>query len=88
MNTVYDRLAMLITGGFGIPEREISPQVTFGDLELDSIALVELALAVEEEFGVKIPDGELSDTDDLARAAHLIAAGLGGDVSVPSGTKP
>jgi acyl carrier protein len=72
MNTVYPRLAELIAASFGIPEREINPDVTFEDLELDSLALVELVLTVEQEFGVTIGDDALKSQDTLAHAAELI----------------
>jgi acyl carrier protein len=72
MNTVYSRLVEMIITGFGIPEQQISPDATFDDLEFDSLALVELALTVQEEFGVTIEDGALVSSDTLARAAELI----------------
>jgi acyl carrier protein len=77
MTTVYTRIAALIATTFGVPPQEITPEATFADLELDSIALVELVLVVEQEFGIKLPDDELSDKDDVGRAAELIAVTLG-----------
>ncbi len=76
MDPTFTRFAALLTERFGVPEREISPEATFADLELDSIALVELAMAVEDEFGVKLAEDELTDEDDLARAVTLISASL------------
>jgi acyl carrier protein len=79
MSTVYTRLAALLADGFGVPEKDIAPEATFADLELDSISLVELALRVEEEFGVKIPEEELSGQDDIAQAVRLITRAAGGE---------
>jgi acyl carrier protein len=79
MNTVFTRFAALISDGFGVPAAEIVPEATFTDLELDSIALAELIMAVEEEFGIKLPEGELTDTDDLAKAVQLIAVTMDSD---------
>lgn len=72
MGTVYPRLASMIASSFGIPEHQITPDTTFEDLEFDSLALVELALTVEQEFGVKIEEDALNGQDTLARAAELI----------------
>jgi acyl carrier protein len=72
MNSIYPRLATLIASTFGIPEQQISPDATFEDLEFDSLALVELALTVQQEFGVEIKDDAITSQDTLARAAELI----------------
>lgn len=85
MDPVYIRFAALIADGFGVPAAEIAPEATFNDLELDSIALVELIMAVEEEFGIKLPDGKLSDTDSLAKAVGLITVILKADGAAVGG---
>jgi|HubBroStandDraft_5_1064220.scaffolds.fasta_scaffold1573651_1 acyl carrier protein len=72
MDSIYPRLATLIASTFGIPEQQISPDATFEDLEFDSLALVELALTVQQEFGVEIKDDAITSQDTLARAAELI----------------
>lgn len=80
MNPTFARFARLLTERFGVPEGEIVAEATFADLELDSIALVELVMAVEDEFGVRLPEDELTDTDDLARAVELISAHADGAI--------
>lgn len=88
MNTIFTRFSALLAERFGVPAGEIVPEATFADLELDSIALVELGMAVEDEFGVKIAEGELTDEDDLARAVHLIAASTSSDGAAAVGGNP
>jgi acyl carrier protein len=72
MDTVYPRLVSLITSSFGIHEEQITPDTTFEDLEFDSLDLVELAVIVQQEFGLKIEEDALDATDTLTRAAELI----------------
>lgn len=72
MDTVYPRLVSLVATSFGIPEDQITPDTTFEDLEFDSLALVELAVSVQQEFGVEIEEDALDAKDTLARAAELI----------------
>ena len=69
--TVYDKVKELLVDKFGVPADEVTPEATFEDLDLDSLDLVEFALAAEEEMGVRISDEEaeklatVQDTVDL-----------------------
>ncbi|HET6357788.1 acyl carrier protein [Streptomyces sp.] len=72
MSDVYDRLIKLLAEGFGLEPAEVSPEDTLGHLELDSLALVELTVAVEEEFGVALSDDDVSQKSTLNQAAQVI----------------
>jgi acyl carrier protein len=74
MSTIYDRLSELLITKFGVGADEISPDATFNELELDSLALVEIAMAVQEEFGADIDDSELSPKHTMADAVELLTA--------------
>jgi acyl carrier protein len=57
--TVYARLKRLIIEQLGVDEEEVIPSASFtDDLNADSLELVDLASAVEEEFDLKIPNGD------------------------------
>jgi acyl carrier protein len=52
-----ERLREIIAEQLGVDESKIVPSASFaGDLDADSLDLVELIMALEEEFGVEIPD--------------------------------
>jgi acyl carrier protein len=70
--TVVDRLAALLVSRFGITEGELRPDVTFAELDLDSLALVEFAMVAEKEFGVPVGEDELSPSDTVSVAIELI----------------
>lgn len=72
MTAVYDRVKTLLVDKFGVPEDEISPEATFEDLDLDSLDLVEFALAAEEELGVRITDEEAEDLETLQDTVKLL----------------
>ena len=71
MSDVYERFVGLLAG-FGIEAGEVEPDNTFTQLELDSLALVELTLAVQEEFGVPIGDDELGAETTMTQVAKVI----------------
>lgn len=73
MSDVYERFVGLLDG-FGIQANEVEPENTFTQLEFDSLALVELTLAVQQEFGVSVGDDELRAEDTMAQAAKVIEA--------------
>jgi acyl carrier protein len=54
-----DRLKKIIAKELSVSEEEVTPEASFiDDLNADSLDLVELIMALEEEFGVKISDEE------------------------------
>jgi acyl carrier protein len=72
MSVIYDRVAKLLTTKFGVPAEDITPEATFEDLDLDSLDLVEFALAAEEELGVRISDEEAADLETLDDTVKLL----------------
>lgn len=53
---------------------KLTPTATFQDLGLDSLDAVELMVAVEEEFGIEIPDKESDEIHSVKDAIDYIAA--------------
>jgi 3-oxoacyl-[acyl-carrier-protein] synthase-3 len=63
--SMYEQLKQIMERKFQVPIEDIEPAATLNDLGLDSLDLVELALAIEREIGVRVTD------DDLAEAGRL-----------------
>ncbi|MGW6568393.1 acyl carrier protein [Streptomyces sp. NPDC054975] len=72
MSDTYPRLVQLLVKNFGFETDEVTPEDTFSKLELDSLALVELTLTVQQEFGVKLSDDDLGSEDTLGQAVEVI----------------
>ncbi|MBP2477868.1 acyl carrier protein [Crossiella equi] len=72
MNALHEQLTAVLTSRFGVPAAEVRPEATFAELDLDSLALVELGLVAEKEFGVRIKDDEVSTSDSLEVIVKLI----------------
>ncbi|RSN68197.1 MULTISPECIES: acyl carrier protein [Actinomadura] len=57
---ILEGLAKIIDDIVGIDKAEVTPEKNFiDDLDIDSLSMVEIAVAAQDEFGVEIPDDEL-----------------------------
>ncbi len=57
---IFEKLAVIVAEQFGVEADSITKDTTFeGDLGADSLDIVELSMALEEEFGVE----EMSEED-------------------------
>ena len=55
-------LAEIIDEVAGVPADQVTPDKTFvDDLDIDSLSMVEGAVAAQDKFGVEIPDDQLKD---------------------------
>jgi acyl carrier protein len=46
----------------GVPAGRVTPEKTFvNDLDVDSLSMIEIAVAAQDRFGVEIPDDHLGD---------------------------
>ncbi len=64
MATVFERVQKIIAEQLGVEESEIKPETSFvGDLNADSLDLVELIMSIEEEFSAEGQTVEISDED-------------------------
>lgn len=57
----------------GIPAASIEMNKNFtDDLDVDSLSMVEVVVAAEERFGVKIPDDQVSELATVGDAVNFI----------------
>jgi len=64
MATVFERVKKIIIEQLGVDEGEVTPDVSFvDDLEADSLDLIELITAIEEEFSTPKRRLEIPDVD-------------------------
>ena len=55
--TTFEKVKKIIAEQLGVKDQEIKPESKFtDDLGADSLDTVELVMALEEEFGIEIPD--------------------------------
>ncbi len=76
---IESRIKNLLVSELGLDESKVSMEATFEeDLEVDSLGVVELLMALEDEFGVKIPDEEAEEISTVGEAVNVVAAKLAG----------
>ena len=64
MTTVYDRVKTIVVNKLGVEEDEVTETASFiENLNADSLDLVELIMAFEEEFSTDGSPLEISDED-------------------------
>ncbi|MEU4832851.1 acyl carrier protein [Streptosporangium sp. NPDC023615] len=57
----------------GIPAAEVTPEKSFvDDLDIDSLSMVEIAVAAQDEFGVEIPDDQLKHLKTVKDVINFI----------------
>jgi acyl carrier protein len=67
-------LAKIVVEVSGVELSEITPEKSFvDDLDIDSLSMVEIAVGVEDRFGVKVPDNELANLKTVGDAVDYVA---------------
>ncbi len=70
---VADRVRAIIAEQLGVKVEEVTDGASFiEDLGADSLDTVELVMALEEEFGVEIPDEDAEKMNSVGEAIKYI----------------
>ena len=66
---VADRVKSIIVEQLGVDEEEVTLEASFtDDLGADSLDIVELVMAMEEEFDIEIPDDDAEKIQTIGDA--------------------
>lgn len=68
-----DRVLGVVKKYDKVDEALVTPESAFKDLSLDSLDIVELVMAIEEEFAIEIPDAEADKIMTVKEAVDYIA---------------
>ncbi len=78
MSDIAERVKKIVVEHLSVDESKVTESASFiDDLGADSLDLVELVEALEQEFGVRIDDKELADIATVGEAYELLALKLG-----------
>jgi acyl carrier protein len=71
--SVYERVRSIVAERLGVDEEKVTIDAEFiGDLNADSLDLVEVIMAMEQEFGLEIKDEEAENIRTVADAVQYI----------------
>jgi acyl carrier protein len=71
MSNVAEKVRSIIVEQLGVEADEVTPEASFTeDLGADSLDIVELVMAFEEEFGIEIPD---EDAEKIGRVNEAVS---------------
>ena len=70
---IQTELAAIVEDIAGVPADDVQLDKEFiGDLDVDSLSMVEIVVAAEEKFGVRIPDDEVKNLKTVGDAVSYI----------------
>ena len=70
---VFEKVKSIIVERLSVDEKDVTREATFiDDLGADSLDTVELVMALEEEFGLEIPDEEAEKIVSVGDAVKYI----------------
>jgi len=70
---LFDKVKAVVVDQLGVDEDEVHEDSAFvDDLGADSLDIVELVMALEEEFGVSIPDEQAEKIKTVGDAVDFI----------------
>ncbi len=75
---IESRVKQIIVRQLGVKEDEVATEKSFvDDLGADSLDIVELVMAMEDEFGFEIPDEEAENIRTVGDAVKYISSQQG-----------
>ncbi|HKH43813.1 MAG TPA: acyl carrier protein [Thermoanaerobaculia bacterium] len=75
---IAERVKSIIVEQLGVDEEEVTQEASFtDDLGADSLDIVELVMAFEEEFGIEIPDEDAEKISNVKDAITYIESNAG-----------
>ena len=74
---IFDRFRNCAVSVLSVPAEKVTLEASFADdLDADSLDLVEFVMALEEEFGIEVPESDLEGIDTVGKAFALVESKL------------
>lgn len=71
---ILKAIGEIVQEATGIPAERVVPDASFtGDLDVDSLSMVEIATMAEDRFSISIPDADLSKLKTVADVVDYVA---------------
>lgn len=70
---MFEKVCKMLADQLGIPADSIKPESeVIKDLGADSLDVVELMMAIEEEYGITLPDGEVENVKTVQDIVDML----------------
>ena len=77
VSEVFKKVKSLFVEELAIDAEKVTMEAKLEeDLEIDSLGIVEVVMAFEDEFGIEIDDEELTDVGTVGQAVNLLHSKL------------
>lgn len=77
MSDVFSDLATILTENFEVDGKDIESQVTLDDLGVDSVAAIELVDMLQQKYGIKVSDDEVTKRNTVEQVVGTVTAKIG-----------
>jgi len=75
---IFSKVKEIVVDQLGVDEEDVAPDASFiDDLGADSLDIVELIMAFEEEFDIEIPDEDAEKITTVGEAVEYIESKVG-----------
>ena len=75
---VFSKVKEIVVDQLGVDEEDVTPDASFiDDLGADSLDIVELIMAFEEEFDIEIPDEDAEKITTVGEAIEYVETKVG-----------
>ncbi|MBF6048376.1 acyl carrier protein [Streptomyces sp. NRRL B-1677] len=74
MNTILEHITTVLTEKFEVPADRITPRTMLKDLDLDSLALVELQVTLQEDCNIPLDESTVTPELTLGELAGVVTA--------------
>ena len=76
-NKAFDKFKECAVEVLHVNPEKVTPEASFAaDLDADSLDLVELVMALEEQFGITVDESELEGVETVGQAFDLVSSKL------------
>ncbi|MDO9574189.1 MAG: acyl carrier protein [Candidatus Contubernalis sp.] len=73
---VFEKVKGMIVEQLGVDEEEVKKETSFKDLNADSLDIVELVMAMEEEFDLEISDEQVEKIKTVGDVTEYLEANI------------
>jgi len=76
---IFEKLKAIVVDKLSADENEVTMEATFEDLGADSLDIVEIVMALEEEFDIEISDDEAEQAKTVGDVVNYLTTVVGED---------